>query len=143
MFRRSLGAAVIAATLVAGTVIADAQGRTPVPLKSLPGANVHQVELASTSDAPVNIEVVSACVDNVAMFKIVNVGDAWPRLGKLNIYRGTANNMKPLSKRSMRFAAGQQASFRLKDIGSDSVAVFVEPSWYDRPFKFDAEVKCD
>jgi hypothetical protein len=51
--------------------------------------------------------------------------------------------MKPLSKRSMRFAAGQQASFRLKDIGSDSVAVFVEPSWYDRPFKFDAEVKCD
>lgn len=143
MFRRLLGAAAAITMIVVSTGAADAQGRTPVPLKSLPGASVHLVELASTSGAPVNIEVITACVDNVATFKIVNVGDEWPSLGKLNIYRGSAADMKTLSKRSMRFAAGQIASFRLKNIGTDTVAVFVEPGWYDRPFKYDAEIKCN
>lgn len=142
MLHRSLGAAAIAITLVTSAGVADAQGRTPVPLKSIPGASVQTIQLASTEGAPVNIEVISACVGNVATFKIVNLGEAWPRLGKLGVYRGTPDNMKALSKRSMRFAAGQKASFRLKNIGTDTVAVFVEPSWYDRPFKFDAEVSC-
>ena len=142
MLGRTLGVAAAAFAILANASVADAQGRTPVPLKSVPGAIVHSVQLANTSGAPVNIEVVTACVGTVATFKIVNIGEAWPRLGKLGIYRGTPENMKPLSKRSMRFAAGQKASFRLKNVGTDTVAVFVEPSWYDRPFKFDAEVKC-
>ncbi len=142
MYRFSLGAAALAATLIAGTTDADAQGRTPIPLETIPGANVQTVQLASTTGAPVNVDVVSGCVDNVAMFKIVNVGEAWPRQGKLHVLRISGDNMKTLSKRSMRFAAGQQASFRLKDTGTDTVAVFVEPSWYERPFKFDAEVTC-
>jgi len=142
MYRFSLGAAALVATFIAGTIDADAQGRTPIPLETLPGANVQTVQLASTTGAPVNVDVVSGCVNNVAMFKIVNVGEAWPRLGKLHVVRISGDNMKTLSKRSMRFASGQQASFRLKDIGTDTVAVFVEPTWYERPFKFDATVTC-
>lgn len=142
MYRFPLGAAAIAATLIATTMGADAQGRTPVPLERLPGVTVQTVQLASTDGAPVNVDVVSSCVDNIAMFKIVNAGEAWPRQGKLHVVRISGGNMKTLSKRSMRFVAGQQASFRLKDIGTDTVAVFVDPSWYDRPFKFDATVTC-
>lgn len=142
MYRFSLGAIAIATTLIAGAMGAEAQGRTPIPLETLPGAAVQKIQLASTEGEPVNVDVVSGCVDNVAMFKIVNVGEAWPRLGKLHVVRISGDSMKTLSKRSMRFAAGQKASFRLKDIGSDTVAVFVEPTWYERPFKFDAEVTC-
>jgi len=143
MFRFSLGATAVAMMMLIGATAVDAQGRTPVPLASLPGISVQKVQLASTEIEQLNVDVVSGCVDNVAMFQIVNVGEAWPRLGKLHIVRITDGNMKTLSKRSMRFAAGQKASFRLKDIGADTVAVFVEPSWYERPFKFDAEVTCN
>ena len=42
----------------------------------------------------------------------------------------------------MRFAEGQKASFRMKNPGQASIGLFVEPSWYERPFQFDAEVAC-
>lgn len=142
MYRISLGATAIATMLIIGAMDADAQGRTPIPLERLPGTTVLNLEFARADGAPVNVDVVSGCVDNIAMFKIVNVGEAWPRLGKLHVMRISGDDIITLSKRSMRFAAGQKASFRLKDIGTDTVAVFVEPSWYDRPFKFDAEVTC-
>lgn len=142
MFRFSFGIAVIAATLIAGTIDADAQGRTPVPLERLPGIAVQKIQLANIENAPINVEVISGCDQDVAMFKIVNAGDAWPRQGKLHVIRISGDTTKTLYKRSMRFTSGQQASFRLKDIGTDTVAVFVEPSWYDRPFKFDATVTC-
>lgn len=143
MFRFSLGIAAVATMVFIGATTVDAQGRTPVPLSSLPGVSVQKVELASTQANPIDVDVVSGCVSNVAMFQIVNVGEAWPRMGKLHVIRISNGNSKTLAKRSMRFAAGQKASFRLKDIGTDTVAVFVEPSWYERPFKFDAEVTCD
>lgn len=142
MFRFSLGTAAVAMMMFIGATAADAQGRTPVPLSSLPGISVQKIELASTENQPVNVDVVSGCIDNVATFQIVNVGEAWPRMGKLHVIRISNGNSKTLAKRSMRFAEGQKASFRLKDIGADTVAVFVEPSWYERPFKFDAEVTC-
>lgn len=142
MFRLSLGATAIATMLTIGAIDADAQGRTPIPLENLPGTTLLTLELASVGGAPLNVDVVSGCVGNIAMFKIVNVGEAWTRLGRLHVVRISGGSMKTLSKRSMRFAAGQQASFRLKDIGTDTVAVFVDPLWYDRPFKFDAEVTC-
>jgi hypothetical protein len=143
MFRFSLGAAAVATMMFIGVIDADAQGRTPVPLASLPGVMIQKVQLASTETQAIDVDVVSGCVSNVAMFQIVNVGEAWPRMGKLHIIRISNGNSKTLAKRSMRFAAGQKASFRLKDIGPDTVAIFVEPSWYERPFKFDAEVTCD
>ena len=143
MFRFSLGAAAVATMMFIGVIDADAQGRTPVPLASLPGVTIQKVQLASTETQAIDVDVVSGCVSNVAMFQIVNVGEAWPRMGKLHIIRISNGNSKTLAKRSMRFAAGQKASFRLKDIGPDTVAIFVEPSWYERPFKFDADVTCD
>ncbi len=122
---------------------AAAQGHAPVPLKNRPGAEIHSVDLAQAGTQPVNLEVVTACIQGAATFKITNKGDAWPRMGTLNIVRVTADGMEPVTQRKMRFAAGQGASFRFRDVKGDRIGLFVQPSWYERPFSFDAEVKCE
>lgn len=144
MSRFFIGIAVIAAALIAGAGIADAQqARAPVPLRAQPGAVVKGVDLAQAGRSPINLEIVTACVNGVATFKILNRGDSWPALGTLNIVQVTPEGMRTIVKREMRFAEGQKGSFRLKKPGQDKLALFVEPSWYERPFEFDAEVSCE
>jgi hypothetical protein len=124
--------------------LAAQQGHAPVPLKSRPGAEIHSVDLmAQAGTQPVNVEVVTACVQGAATFKIINKGEAWPRMGTLNIVRVTEGGMEPMAQRKMRFAAGQGASFRFKHAEGDRIGLFVQPSWYERPFAFDAEVRCE
>ena len=131
-------------TLVTTIVgVAGAQQRSvPVPLQQRPGVHVDVLDLAQAGGASVNVEILSACMEGTAMFKIVNLGDKWPRLGKLKVYEIKEGQAKEISEREMRFAKGQKASFRLKNIGPARVGLFVEPSWYERPFKYDAEVDC-
>ena len=143
MLRAILALVAISFSSITASSDALAQGRSPIPLKSVAGSHVMTVDLASTTGAEVNLEVVTACADDVATFKIVNRGSAWPRTGTLRIFRVADGGLKPLSSRKMRFAKGQKASFRMKKPGSDTVAIFIEPSWYERPFKFDAQVACN
>lgn len=118
------------------------QGKVPVPLASRPGAQIHTVDLAQAGVQAVNLEVVTACVEGAATFKITNKGEAWPKLGTLNVVRVTSTGLEPMAQRKMRFAAGQGASFRFRRAEGDRIALYVQPSWYDRPFEFDAEVQC-
>ena len=130
-------------TLVTAVVgVAGAQQRN-IPLRSVQGAEVNAVHLAQAGDSSVNLEIVSACVDGTATFKIVNVGDKWPQLGKLKVYHIFEGQTKEVSAREMRFARGQKASFRMKNVGAAHIGLFVEPSWYERPFHYDAEVACE
>jgi len=140
---RLLAIIAIFATVVGVVGVAAAQQRNlPVPLKQREGAHVNAVDLAKATTRNVNLEIVSACVDNTATFKIVNLGDKWPQLGKLKIFHTINGQTKTVSERNMRFAQGQKASFRMKNVGNARIGIFVEPSWYDRPFQFDAEVDC-
>lgn len=134
--------AMLAIFTLAGQTEAQ-QAHAPISLKDRPGAQVHNIDLAKGGDVQVNLEVVTACVDGAATFKITNLGEAWPRLGTLNVMKVTDGGVEPLVQREMRFIAGQGASFRFKRAAGDRIALFVNPSWYERPFKFDAEVKCD
>lgn len=142
---RTVFSLMIAATAVFGIACqAHAQqGFKPVPLIERPGAKVHDIDLAQGTDVQVNLQVVTACVDGNATFKITNVGDAWPRLGTLKVMKITDAGVEPLVQRQMRFVAGQGASFRFRQAVGDRIALFVDPSWYERPFKFDAMVACD
>ncbi len=131
-------------TLVTAVIgVAGAQQRNlPVPLKQRSGAVVNAVDLAQATSSNVNLEIVSACVNGAASFKIANLGDRWPELGKLKIYQTVDGQTTEVSEREMRFARGQKASFRMKNVGSAHIGLFVEPSWYKRPFRYDAEVAC-
>lgn len=143
MSHRIASIGVITATLLSCVAAASAQqARPPVPLYAQPGAEMHTVLLAQAGTSPVDLDVVSACVNDVATFKIVNKGSSWPEMGTLNVYRVTDGGTKPISTRKMRFTTGQKASFRMKKVGNATIALFVQPSWYERPFKFDAQVIC-
>jgi hypothetical protein len=130
-------------TLVTAVVgVAGAQQRN-VPLRSVQGAEANAIHLAQAGGSSVNLEIVSACVEGTATFKIVNVGDKWPQLGKLKVYHIFEGQTKEVSAREMRFARGQKASFRMKNVGAAHIGLFVEPSWYERPFHYDAELACE
>jgi hypothetical protein len=140
---RFLAVIAIFATVVGAVGVAAAQQRAiPVPLSEKQGVEVNSVDLAQAAGGNVNIEIISGCVDNVASFKVVNRGEMWPELGKLKIYEIADGQARELTARTMRFAEGQQASFRMKNPGETSIGIFVEPSWYDRPFELDAKVDC-
>ncbi|MCK5778830.1 MAG: hypothetical protein KAH11_08565 [Rhodospirillales bacterium] len=140
---RLLAIITIFATVVGVVGVAAAQQRKlPVPLSERQGVEINDVNLAQAAGGNVNLEIVSACVNNMATFQIVNRGDEWPKLGKLKIYEIENGSAREITERSMRFAEGQKASFRMKNPGEASIGLFVEPSWYDRPFQYDAEVVC-
>ena len=144
MQRNILYALSAAALLSVVAVSVDAQQKgLPVPLQDRQGAVVRSLDLAQADGNAVNLEIVSACVGGVATFKIVNVGERWPEMGTLKIFSVSNGQSKPVSEREIRFAKGQKASFRLKSEGNSDIALFVDPSWYKRPFAFDAEVTCD
>ena len=63
-------------------------------------------------------------------------------MGTLKVFRVEPDGLKPISDRKMRFAQGQTASFRMKKAGEDKMALYVEPSWYERSFQQDAEIQC-
>lgn len=129
--------------LVLVSTMAAAQQRAPVALIERPGAKLHNIELVQAGKVPVDVEIVSACVDGAATFKITNRGQAWPQLGTLKVLRVTDGTPEPMAQRKMRFVEGQAASFRFRKAAGERIVLFVEPSWYERPFAYDAEVRCE
>jgi hypothetical protein len=82
-------------------------------------------------------------VNGVAAFQVTNLGDRWPRLGEVAIYRTDTKGM--LVQRRVRMTNSQQMIFKIPDELSKElleVGIFIEPSWYERKFAYDATVKC-
>ena len=99
--------------------------------------------VAAVSGAQMDLEVEAHCEDARAGFKLTNVGEKWPRMGEINIYRTDTRAL--IVKRRLRMRDSQQMTFKiprdkLKGIGE--VGIFVKPSWYEREFKYDATANC-
>jgi hypothetical protein len=93
------------------------------------------------TDVPVKIEVATTCEEGEAVFTILSRGDTWPAMGKVAVYRTEGQVL--VIQRNMRMKTGQQASFRVKGVGAGAeVGLWVEPTWYQRPFAYDAIVTC-
>ena len=67
-----------------------------------------------------DVEDAARCEDGAAVFQVTNLGDRWPRLGEINIYR--ANKRTLISKRRIRLANSQQATFMVRKS-------FKSPGW--------------
>ncbi len=104
--------------------------------------NNRNVETASVSSGDLDVEINASCKSKTVVFKITNLGDKWPRLGTVNIYRVDGKAL--LSKRRLKLANSQQAMFKIKDRGRENglVGLWLEPSWTDRKFKYDATISC-
>ncbi len=117
--------------IIAAVMLAAVQASAP---------GVRAADQVANAD-PIKLDVVGECAEGMASFKIVNAGDKWPSTGKFNIYRTSGDAL--LSQRRMRLSDGQVASFRVK-AGAEKAefGLFIEPEWYERPFKYDAKLVC-
>ena len=89
------------------------------------------------------IDVEARCEVGDATFKLTNLGARWPRLGEINIHRTDTKAL--LVKRRLRMRNSQQLIYKIPANrlgGAQGVGFFVKPSWYDRPFKYDATINC-
>lgn len=103
------------------------------------------METAVVAGGALRIEVKSSCDrQGNTIFKVKNAGSAWPKTSTFAIYRLGAGEGQMISKRRMRLAEGQHASFRIKAKRNltGKLAISVLPGWYERKAKYDATASC-
>lgn len=90
-----------------------------------------------------SLEVNAICEGKTPAFQITNLGDRWPRLAEIAIYRTDTNGM--VTQRRLRMTNSQQMIFKLPDaLGAEGneYGLNVNPTWYERKFEYDATIKC-
>ena len=100
-------------------------------------------QFAAITGNQLDIEVTAKCDKDSAIFQITNLGNKWPRLGEIYVYKIDGKAL--LSKRRVRMGNSQQATFRIRKRGGGSygpVGLWVSPSWDKRAFKYDATITC-
>jgi len=125
--------------------LASASGTSP---RQGPQAEVKQElsapqETKSIEGSELSLEINAICEGKTPTFQITNLGDRWPRLAEIAIYRTDTNGM--VTQRRLRMTNSQQMIFKLPDALSaegDEFGIFVQPTWYQRAFQYDATVKC-
>lgn len=97
---------------------------------------------ASLIGEKLDIEVSARCDNSTVVFQVTNLGEKWPRLGTINIYRTEGKAL--LVKRRLKLANSQQATFKVRDRKhkNDPVGLWLSPSWSNREFKYDAKITC-
>ncbi len=101
-------------------------------------------EVAAVSGAPMKARVTAKCQGDSPVFRITNLGEKWPKVGSVSIYRTDGKEL--ISKRSIRLLEGQKLTFRIRKKGgvqNGNVGIYLNPGWIDRPFVFDAAISCD
>jgi hypothetical protein len=99
-------------------------------------------QVSALSPVYLQLEFTTSCTDQGTVINIVNHGEKWPQMGFLRLYMADDKSM--LGERKLRLASGQKVSFVVKDEISNGhpIAVWIEPQWYQRDFKYDATVMC-
>jgi len=115
-----------------------------VSVASVAGAQTRD-QVAQKPPAPVylQLEITSTCTDRGALFKVINRGTKWPRMGTLRLYGGAGKNTE-IGMRRLRLASGQKVSFMVKNkvMNGAPVAIWVDPEWYQREMEYDASIRC-
>jgi hypothetical protein len=120
-----------------GNSTADLDAK-PEPKQELaPASKVETIE-----GAELNVEVAAICDAGAVNFQITNLGDRWPRLAEISIFR-TDTNAK-LIQRRVRMTNSQQMIFKVPadQNAAGELGIFVDPSWYERKFAYDAKLNC-
>jgi len=115
----------------------------PEPAAPRPAQSVAK-QSSIVSGRGLELKVLGECRAGVATFKVTNNGGAWPKSGFVSIYRLGDTNPRPISKRRMRFAAGQTSTFRVKSVqgAAGNLALWVNPGWTERAYTEDATLSC-
>lgn len=115
-----------------------AAARPQQPAQDLPPAQ----KVETIEGKELSVEVAALCEGKIATFQITNLGELWPRLAEISIYRTDTNGK--ITQRRLRMTNSQQMIFKVPEASKDAgeVGVFIEPTWYERVFRYDATIKC-
>lgn len=130
----TLAGAVVVFVDVASAAGVEGQEAPPPPVKII---------VAQETVPDVGLDVQAVCQGKTVVFSFLNVGEPWPAVANIKIFR--VSDQVLLFHRSMRMAKMQKASFKLpaaKNPGGE-IGLFVEPSWMMRTFSVDAKATCD
>jgi hypothetical protein len=123
--------------------IADAEVATFATAAGGPQTNPPQEEAKAVEKQELSVDVSASCRNGLAVFQVTNLGNKWPRLGEISLYRTDTNGM--LSQRRVRMIEAQEMSITVPaDVarGAGEVGLYIEPAWYPRKFEYDARVSC-
>jgi len=107
-------------------------------------AAANGAETALAPSGALNIQVSTECQAGNTLFKVKNAGKAWPKPSTFAIYRIADGTARMISKRRMRLAEGQHASFKVKAKSNTTgrLGIAVLPGWYRREARLDATATC-
>jgi len=105
---------------------------------------VPEIQTGKVETASVNMRVESQCSAGVASFRVTNVGNDWPGRGHIKLFALDSGKPVQLSERIFRFVSGQNSTFKVRTdrVGAKNIALWIDPSWEQRDFAFDAAVNC-
>lgn len=90
------------------------------------------------------VEIKSRCEGDNAIFEVVNRGKNWPSAAAIGVYR--TGEVGLVEKQVRRLAKDQTINLRIapeQGRATQRFAVWVQPSWLLRDFKFDAQITCN
>jgi len=101
-------------------------------------------EVASLNVKPINVKITALCESGVTVFRVTNTGGEWPDNGVFSMFRMGGAKRELISARRMRLEAGEAKTFRIskKQNLTGEVGFSIDPSWYKREFKIDADAQC-
>jgi len=101
-------------------------------------------EVASLNVKPINVKITSLCESGVTVFRVTNTGGDWPDTGVFSMFRIGGDKRELISARRMQLNAGEAKTFRVskKKNLTGQVGFSIDPSWYQREFKIDADAQC-
>ncbi|MCW8915540.1 MAG: hypothetical protein OQK24_06765 [Magnetovibrio sp.] len=103
---------------------------------------LNQTEIAAVPPMPLKMRVAGSCGDQGATFHVQNAGHKWPRSALVKLYY--ADDKTIIGQRRLRLDRRQRITLAVKARiqGQRPIAIWVEPSWYKRNFKFDTTLLC-
>ena len=131
-------------TAAGGTQLAVLPNSPPPDERGLEAVERVRLNLPNNPGKPsLDVAVTAQCVGGEVQFKVTNMAAPFPAPGEITVYRIGITRQIAKSRR-IRLNTKQSASFKLAaaDGPARNYGLFIKPSWYPRPFTFDATVTC-
>ncbi len=91
-----------------------------------------------------NVRVSSQCNNGDTVFVVANTGSKWPRAATFSLFRIAGPNRQMISARKMSIEPGAAKTLRVKKSHNPTghIGLSLDPGWYKRDFKMDADAEC-
>lgn len=90
------------------------------------------------------VRVSTQCSNGDTVFVVSNTGKKWPRAATFSLFRIAGPNRQMISARKMSIEAGSAKTLRVKKSHNITghIGLSLDPGWYKREFKMDADAQC-